>query len=342
MRGFDVALYGGHSGVTPIAPVTRAPLPPFPPGDYRTTLPWTPPKSRDFLRADSWGVTVPGAPWVPGASSLHPERILSWFVDRYTPDWQQRYLTAYAERGYTHLKLSYGDSTGPLAASPSCPPGNAQTMDQFLATCRLVKRYVPYVRVAIGSKCFHQRDMSAQQWADFADPVMDALFAANAADEIVLGWEWDLWNVPGRPTIDALKHAGQKCHAAGRSLWMHFSTAKTSWFADGDPRGRFGFYDDIGTDVDGLDYQTDSTWDCAMLQARIVDSLWQFGTQGNRHKFRLEEDSASLMFDGDRPNEDDANLRGYVACCTVDNVRGTDAKVWGFGNGGRQPNGAAL
>src|SRR5262249_15661661 len=105
---------------------------------------------------------------------------------------------------------------------------------------------------------------------------------------------------------------------------------------------RFGFYDDIGTDVDGLDYQSDPRWDVAMLQARIVDSLWQFGTQGNRHKFRLFEDSASLMFDNDHPNEDDANLRGYLGCCTIDNVRQTDAKVWGFGNGARLPDGRPM
>jgi hypothetical protein len=318
-------------------PKPRPPLPQFPPGDYVRTLPWTPPRTRDYLRADSWGVTLPGAPWVPGASSKHPERILSWFVDRYDPDWQARYLDTVAGYGYSHLKLSYGDSC----------QGNGQSLDQLIATCLRVKTRVPYVQMMIGSKVYHPHDMSTQQWADFADPIMDALIAAHAVDEFLLGWEWNLWNVPGDTTIQAFKHAGQKAHAAGCSFWMHFSQQVTSWFKDGDPRGRYGFYDDIGTDVDGLNYQTganaDGTpWDCAMLQARIVDTLHQFGEQGNRHKMRVDETLAWRMFDGDRPNEDDANLYGYVGCCTVDNVKHTDARVWGFGNGGRMPDGTPL
>lgn len=335
----EARIYGAQAR---ILPVSRPPLPSFPPGTYRTDLPWTPPVSRDFLRADSWGVTIPGAPWVPGASSRHPERILSWFVDRYQPDFRQLYLSEYAGRGYTHLKRSYADSCGPVDNGPNSPPGNGQSLEQFVESCLEVKQYVPYVQVVIGSKYFQTHNMSAQQWADFADPIMDALIAANAVDEFLLSWEHDLWNTPGRPTIDAFKHAGQKAHASGRSFWMHFSGEYTSWFADGDPRGRFGFYDDLGTDVDGLNYQTRPEWDCAMLQARIVDTLWQFGTAGNVHKFRCDEDEASLMWDNDTPTEDDANLRGLVACCTIDNVKSTDAKVWGFGNGGRRVDGTPI
>jgi hypothetical protein len=296
---------------------------------------------------------MPDAPWVPGASQRHPERVLSWFLDRYAADFRRRYLTQYAQDGYTHIKRSYADSCGPSDRSripypvQPGPPGNDLSLKQFVESCLECKRYVKHVQVMIGSKSFQPAYMSAQQWADFADPIMEALIEANAADEFILGWEWDLWNAPGDVTIQAFKHAGQRAHAAGRSFWMHFSPHVTAWFKDGDPRGRFGFYDDIGTDVDGLNYQSGrnpdgSLWDCDLLQARIVDSLWQFGTQGNRHKFRLDEDAASLQWDNDRPNEDDGDLRGYVGCCTVDNVRHTDAKVWGFMNGGRMPDGTAI
>jgi hypothetical protein len=341
MSDASSAWWLGAGRPTPPKPQPRAPLV-LPPGDYAKTLPWTPPTSRDFLRADSWGVTLPGAPWVPGASSRHPERILSWFIDRYSPDWQARYLDAYAARGYTHLKLSYADSCGPVDNGPWSPPGNAQTLEQFVQTCLRVKDVVQFAQVVIGSKYFQPHDMSAQQWADFADPIMDALIAAKAVDEFILGWEWDLWNTPGRATIEAFKHAGQKAHAADCSFWMHFSPEKTSWFADGDKRGRYGFYDDIGTDVDGLNYQTVPTWDMAETQARIVDTLHQFGEQGNRHKFRFDEDQASLMFDNDQPDEDAANARGFAALCTIDNVKHTDAKVLGFGNGARMPDGTVI
>ncbi len=332
-------------------PSLRSPLV-LPPGSgYVTTLPWTPPQTRDYLRADSWGVTLPGAPWVPGASSRHPERILSWFIDRYSKGWQDAYLDAYAARGYTHLKLSAADSMGPVDNGPNSPPGNGQSLQQFVETCGKVKQNcIKYVQVVLGSKYFQPANMSAQQWADYADPIMDALTAARVVDEFILGWEWNLWNDPGsrndppdqRPTIAALRHAGQKAHAAGCSFWYHGGPENTSWFADQDPRGRFGFWEDLGNTIDGLNYQTYPTWSMEETQARIVDTLWQFGTSGNRWKFRFDEDQASLMFDNDLPDEDMANARGYAALCTTDNVRGTDAKVWGFGNGGRNLDGTAV
>lgn len=322
--------------------VQRAALPPMPPGSYARELPWTPPVSRDFLRANAWGITIPGAPFVPGGSSRHPERILSWFLDRFPPDVQKRWLDQNAMNGYTHVIQSAPDSLGPLDNGPASPPGAGQSLAQFVATCQRIKQTVPYVTVFLGSKYFQPRDMNVAQWSAFLDPIMNALIAANAVDEFVPGWEWDLWNVPGPTTVQVFKHIGQKAHAAGKSCWIHFSSEKTSWFADGDSRGRFGFYDDLGTDVDGLMYQTIPTWSIADTQARIVDTLHQFGDQGNRHKFRFYEDQAALMFDGDTPTESDADLRGYLACCTMDNVRHTDAKVWGYGNGARRPDGNVL
>jgi hypothetical protein len=339
--------------------IVRGPLLPFPePVNYYTALPWTPPHERDYRRGDFWGVEMPGAPVVGGASSRHPERILTWFLDRYTPEFQQQYLTKYAGYGYTHLLLSYADSTAAVDQPPDKPPGAGQSMEQFIETCRLVKKYGLYAHVRLGSKYFQPANMSAQQWAEFADPVMDALIAAQCVDEFSLGWEWNLWNVPGQTSIDALRHCGQKAKAAGLSSWQHFSPHYTSWFADGDDRGRFGWYDDLAGDVDGIDYQTmGPTWSLQMLQARIVDTLWQFGEDGNRYKFRMEEDLAAWMWDNsevsvvvdDLPPEqivsvtpEDANLRGYIGCCSIDDVKGTDAKVWGAGNGIRMPDGSPI
>jgi len=163
----------------------------------------------------------------------------------------------------------------------------------------------------------------------------------NAADEYAV-WEWDSHNIPGSPTIDALKHFGQRAHEGGASFWTHFFPGHTSWLADGDPRGRYGFWSDLGADVDGLQYQTVPTWTIGETQARLVDTLSQFGSQGNQYKLRFFEDQASLQFTHDHPDEDDAALRGYLACCTIDNVKQTDAKVWGYGNGGRMPDGSPL
>jgi hypothetical protein len=379
------------------APIARGPLPPFEePINYRIDLPWEPPAERDYLRADFWGVEIPGAPVVPGGSTREAQRILSWFVDRYEKDFQKRYLSEYAGYGYKHLLLSYADSTAAKEQPSDKPPGAGRTLDQFIETCLFVKKYVKYCHVRIGSKYFQPHFMTAQQWADFADPIMDALIAAKAVDEFSLGWEWNLWNTPGPETINAFRHCGQKARAAGLSSWMHYSPHYTSWQADNDDRGRFGFYDDLQGDVDGLNYQTMGPyWSPASLQARIVDSLWMFGERGNDVKFRMEEDYAAWMWDNDavtvpvedvsaagafyeydvidpgrwgkppifrrRPPKNPtptphdttttktvpvtpeyANQRGYIGACTVDNVKHGDALVWGFGNGGRRPDGSRL
>lgn len=330
--------------VTPDLSATYGPsvVAPFPPGTYEHVLPWVPPRTRDFLRANAWGVTMPGFPWVPGASSRHPERILSWFLDRYSPAQQVQILDAHRARGLTHFILSAPDSLGPADNGPARPPGAAQSLESFVALCGVVKSRMPYCTVFLGSKDFQPANMTAAQWTAYALPIMDVLMSAGVVDEFVPGWEWDLWNVPGAPTLDALRAIGDHAHSGGCSCWLHFSPEKTSWFADREPRGRFGFYDDLGASIDGLMYQTVPGWSMPTTQARIVDTLAQFGRQGNRHRFRFYEDVASQMFDGDHPDEADGNMRGYLACCTNDNVAHTDATVWGYGNGGEQPDGSPL
>jgi hypothetical protein len=322
--------------------IKRLPLPAFPlcgscpaPHQYFQTLPWEPPDSRDFLRMDAWGVELPGLPVVPGASSEPNKsrtRVLTYLFDRWNQEWQAKILATHAGYGYTHFLLSEADSRfGPSHLS----------IQGLVDLAGKVKRVMPYVTMAIGSKVYNPKDMTPQQWADYAGPIMEALIAAKVVDEFTV-WEWNLWNKEGKPSIDTFKWFGKTAHSGGCSFWLHFSTHVTSWFADGDPRGRFGFYDDLGTDVDGINYQSDPAWDIGDLQARIVDTLWQFGIQGNRHKFRAFELDASRMFMNEHPNEDEANRTGFLACCTVDNVKKTDAKVWGFGNGGRRPDGTRL
>jgi len=344
--------------------IVRGPLPPFPPPvNYYTALPWTPPPDRDYLRGDFWGVEMEGAPMVPGMGRKY-ERIFSWFLPKYALDFQQQYLTKYAGYGYTHFLLSYADAVGPVD-NPGKTPGSGQTLEQFLETCALVKKYVKYLHVRFGSKDFQPAGMSPQQWADFVDPVFERLVAAKLVDEVSLGWELNLWNTPGQPLIESLRHLGGLAHAHGISSWEHFSPHYTSWFADGDERGRFGWYDDLaGGGVDGLDYQTMGPhWSPQMLQARMVDTLYQFGQRGNDFKLRMEEDLAFWMWDSDTVQvqvddavdaagnpvystvsvtPEDANVRGYVSACTIDDVKHTDAKCWGYGNGARRVDGSRL
>jgi hypothetical protein len=333
------------------APENRAPLPPLPTGiTVYSTLPWTPPHERDYLRADCWGITLEGLPFVPGGSSNYPaqNRFLSWFFDRYPLDWQERWIDQNFRNGYTHVFLSPPDEMGPVdpnTPGPGMrprPPGSGHSLQQVVDNHGRLHATGLYVCSFLASKYFQAKDMTVQQYQDYAFPILDALTNAGVVDEIIPAWEMDLFNTPGDITKGICKSVGQRAHAAVCSCWLHFSPHVTSWFADGDPRGRYGFWDDLGGDVNGINYQGAPEWLADEWQARIVDTLHQFGERGNLHKLRAFERCAYLMFDHPTPTEDDANLDGFLGCCAFDDVKHTDAKVWGSGEGLRNLDGSPV
>jgi len=370
----QVSLDSFKQGLRPTPPAARGPLPPFAtPINYRTTMPWEPPTAdRNFMRGDAWGVEMPGAPQIPGTGRKY-ERIFSWFSDRYSPAFQDEYWAKQASFQYTHGKLSLADSLGKIDNGPNSPPGAGRTIDQFIETCHLVKKYLPWCQVILGSKYFLDfegriancaHNMTGQQWADWAGPLLEQLIAAKAIDECIAGWEWNLWNTPGKDSIDAYKFIGTTCHAAGISSWQHMAPHYTSWQANDDDRGRFGWFDDLAGYLDGINYQTAGpSWSPQMMQARFVDTLWLFGERGNDFLFRMDEDYAFFLWDADEwtGQVDDAvdangtpilttlpttpeyaNQRSYIGCCTVDDVKHGSALVWGYMNGARRPDGSRL
>lgn len=329
-------------------PTIVRPFPPPPAGSYDHVLPWAPPHTRDFLRGDMWAVPVPGLPAVPGGpsggSSEHPERVVCGLDYKYDRrEWWPRMVDAHRARGYTHwCRWASNALFDPIGGNPS--------INKFVDDCGLLHNLgMPYVIVSLASKVYDPRDMTPQQYADRIGPLLSALLAAKVIDEAIPAFEMDSFNVPGTPTIEIIKWVGQQVHPHGVSNWCHFYPEHTSWFADGDPRGRFGFWEDIAHDCDGLDYQCVASWDVPNLQAHIVDTLSQFGTQGFGHKIRLMEDQAIRQFTGEpwgsgslHPDENDGSARGYYACCTIDNITHTDALVWGAGNGLMNTDGSPL
>jgi hypothetical protein len=316
-------------------------FPPPPPGSYDHVLPWVPPQTRDYLRGDWWAVPCPGLPAVPGGasggSSEFPERIVCGLDYKYDRKvWWPQMVDRHLERGYTHW-LRWASNA--LWDEPQY--GGDPSIPKFVDDCgRLKLLGMKYIVVSLASKVYDPRDMTPQEYQDRIGPLLTALLDAKVVDEVIPGFEWDSFNVPGQPTLEICKWVGRTAHACGVSNWMHFYPHVTSWFEDQEPRGRYGFWDDLGPDCDGLDYQADSSWDVPELQARIVDTLKQFGEQGNVHKMRLAEDQAIRQFSGhpwgsgsEHPNELDGSQRGFYAACTIDNVGHTDAKLWGAGNG---------
>lgn len=280
-----------------------------------------PPRSRDYLRANSWGIPIPGLPLVPGiTSSKHPERFLSYIFPSY-PTWaQEQWFTANQQRGYTHVVFSW----------PNARAQAGQSLAQFRADCQRAKSRGFYVQVKLWSKDFDAHDLSFASWRAFAQPIFDAL--AGVVDEYA-PWEYDSGNVSTDDAVSIHKWCGQQAHAQGASFWCHFFPGHGFWW---EGHSEAEWFAALGGDVDGLDLQTDPASDIGDTQARTVDHLRNTAPSG--HKVRLfEPGTPTRMFDGDHPNEDEADAFGFLTVCTVG-----AAPVWGFGAGGRQRNGAAL
>ncbi len=184
---------------------------------------------RKFWRGDAWGVTVPGLPFVYAGSSIHPERALTWFFDRWTADWQTQILDAYRQRGYTHFTLSWPDSR------VSGGVDNAgQTPAQFAATAVKVHTAIPFVHVMLTSKDFDPANASADDRMAAVSPAIDALIAAGlTGDDLILGVGWEL-NAFNDPQF--LKDFIVALHAKYPQfdLYVHF----TSYITAGRSTGR--------------------------------------------------------------------------------------------------------
>ena len=145
-------------------------------------------------------------------------------------------------------------------------------------------------------------------------------------------WEYDSGNLDGQVAIDIHKWLGQQAHEQGASFWCHFYPEHCFW----DSRGDLYWWQALGTDVDGLDYQGDPAWDIGDLQARSVDVLRVMAQTD--HKMRqFEPGTPTLMFDGDHPGEDEGDAFGYLSVCAKGEM-----PVWGFGAGARLRNGRAI
>jgi len=312
----------------PWPPALQQPLGAFPDGTYDHTLWFTPPANPDkrYLRADWFGVVVPGLPYLPGFTSIkHPERCLTWFLPRWTRQWQDAILAAQVARGHTHFGLMWEDAA--LAGL---------SLAQFIDLCRYVKQSIPYLQVSLGSKDLTPRDQTPEQYWGRNGIVAEALLSAGCVDEFIPGFEWNLWNVPGDSTIEIFQRLGDLGNSAGVPTYMHFSTGVPGWWAAGS--NRFEFSQAMVGHVAGLNYQGDPAWDVPTYQARICDTLRDDPTYASGQlDMRDFERDASAEFDHDQPDEAATALRGYLMQCTV-----APSHLWGYGNNGLRPDGSVL
>lgn len=333
----------------PWPPPPRAPLPPFPdqPLPYTTSLWWEPPQKIDidYWRGNAWCVTVPGLPPVPGGCEAHPDRLLTYLFDRYSRDWQVRCLEEYQRRGYTHFTLSWPDSHF----------GSGQSLSDFLDMAALVKRYVPFVHVFLTSKVYDPAEMLLPDYQARVGEPLAAMLSSGVVDILSPGWEWNLWQLPGRPCHEIFGWVGDKAAEFGKPNYCHFSTHYTSWQANDESQDRWGFWRDHNPNLKptygpmrGLLYQggaaySDPEWYWHHYQGRIGDTTNRPETiptgWGSAFNFVAWEVLASEQFNTstEHPNETDGDQAGYILQCTPGVV-----PVMGYGNGGRRRNGAVL
>lgn len=328
--GLLAAITAGASAPRcPIRP--RAPLPPFPPGVYDNTLPFTPPATPDrlFYRGNFSGIWVPDSPKIPdGYNWTLPNAPagLIWSPDlwKYPPEWQRTILCDYATRGYTHYLWQWNP---------------ALTFDQYVALARLIKEYVPFCDCWFLAKNYEPRDAPGSYYQQKYQELINKLLAAKAVDTACVAFEFDLFNgVESQSVIDVFANWFAPHDIP---LMIHFSTERTWW---GDYPDRFAFWQAQAGKLRGIHYQGDVQWTMGELQARMVDTMNPFGdgrmgqfSPGQNYLFVPAEISAMKAFFTPYDTEDLQDQWGYLSNCTRANVYSS-----GYYNGGRMPNGTVL
>ena len=278
-----------------------------------------------FWRAAPWDATVPGLPFVSGGSSKHPERALSWFLDRWTTDWQDQIIAQNRRMGVTHFVLSWPDSRD----------GNGQSEDDFLGTVNRVNAAIPYVPTFLTSKVYDNGKSVPQHLADVTD-IVNRLYAQGQRI-FVVGWELDTF-FSGQD-LEAFSAQLIALHPDADWYW-HFTTYKTSWQPDGQPRAQFWQFlaAQPHTGILGLLYQGNQNDSCGLMQAHYNDAMVPAsGLQAAGALLVPFELVAMNEFDGDHPDWNDAAARAW----SVTNTPGPIQSA-GFSHGSRYPNGQPL
>lgn len=302
-------------------PIRRAPLPPFPPGDYSRDLPQPlGPISARIWRGNFCGVTIPGLPRVDGGPSN--DICLAPFLDRWTLDWQRKILYEHALCGYTHELLWWPDSHY----------GNNQSVSQFVSMLQRVKSAGFYTAVNLLSKVYDPKDSDWDGVKDRILPIMQAMTGAGVLDCALVGMELDTFNIPGEPLQTIIDGVCNYLVPRGVMCYVHFSPEKTWWGADGS--NRFAWWDAQRGKLQGLCYQCMTNWSIQDMQGHIADTRIQFASQP--FDMVIMENKAEAEFYGDC-DELTGDFYGYLSLCGP-----SGAPTCGYDNGGRLPDGDPL
>lgn len=320
---------------------------------YDHVLPFTPPPPRtlEFYRGNFCGLQIPGAPLVPGGSS---DVMMAALLDNYPRDWQDRFLLAYAERGYSHLQRSIGHALhyGHSIAEHIELSQRAQAVGLFCDEWFLCEEW-GFFRATV------------DQWTPIMDPILDELLEADVVDHACVGWQLDKYNAPGNTLIAIIRYVAERI-PQDVPLFTHWMNHALAWWKTGgevwtdrygsiDVVDRFTWWAAMQPYLTGAHHQgntTEARRDPQLYQDKMKDTLDPFsghtgkGNMGRSRRGGVEKDFALVafestaqdQFDG-RCSEDEGDLVGYLLTCTTSyNGKGMS----GFGNGSRMPSGDPL
>jgi hypothetical protein len=223
----------------PPAPVfvQRPPLPPFDPDSVDpdtgaplpvyTELREPPPAGPEvrWWRGDAWGLTVPGLPRVDGgADGPAQERVLTYFLDRYGRDWEERILKTYRSYGYTHISLSPQDS---FAAG--------QSEDDYVAMAVRCRRAGLFVHHLMRSKYYTPREVELRPGGldlSAPDALTERLLAEGAMQVHTPAWECNHW---APSTVREMIDHDAALIGARCLIMLHFLPHYISWQEHDEP-----------------------------------------------------------------------------------------------------------
>lgn len=170
-------------------------------------------------RGNMCGVRVPGLEPVPGGAN-DPSLVLSWFIDRYSPESRQRIYAAWKAAGCGDVLVSWPDSRA-----------FGQSPQQFVGTCQelVANGFLPCVFLC--SKDMDPSDVPAIL-ANIA-PVLPLLIQAGVIPRACIGWELSIWLSPTQvqQLIDAL---APPLVAVGTKVYVHFQEGYSSFQQPGE------------------------------------------------------------------------------------------------------------
>lgn len=352
MKPALLAAIGSGRRIGPPALVPRTPLGPFPqPQNYE--LPTLEPYARDLYtyRGNFCGLRMPGAPWpIPGGNDANSTCIMACLLDNYPRAFQDRYLQAYAEAGYTHLQRSIGHSIyyGHSVADHIELSRRAQRLglwcDEWLMGGGEGDSWP-----------FKLRDQTVAYWKPLLNPYIGQLLDAGVIDHACVGWQLDQFNIPGNALIEIIQYVAQRLPRS-IPLYTHWVNEALAWWKTGgeiwqdeyqmiNVQDRFTWWQAMNPYLTGGHHQGDTHMartDLKLYQDKMRDTAEPFANgrmgvslrTGTARALQLVafESTAQEQFDGSCP-EIEGDMIGYVLSAITNG---------NYGNGGRRLDGTAL